>query len=129
MVMNRYCHFICEPDTCPKEWTFENGWPVFDNCCEICPCLEGDFPNTTSDIRNELVDHLKGNVCKVTFTKVNGSERTMTVTLIPELLPPSIDSDGKKQAKWSDQTIRCFELDLQEWRSFRIDSLTKFTFL
>jgi len=39
--------------------------------------------------RNELVGILKSNICNVTFTKVNGEQRTMPCTLKEGVIPPA----------------------------------------
>ena len=72
-----------------------------------------------------LRDMLRGNVCEVTFTKVNGDLRTMPCTLKPELLPPVIVTEGeeKKERKTNDSSLAVFVIDINEWRSFRLDSI------
>jgi len=72
-----------------------------------------------------LRDILCGNVCEVTFTKVNGDLRTMPCTLNPELLPPVVVVEGeeKKERKTSDTSLAVFVTDIGEWRSFRLDSI------
>jgi len=74
-----------------------------------------------------LRDMLHGNVCEVTFTKVNGDLRTMPCTLKPELLPPVIVSESQEietpKRKVSDKALAVFVTDIGEWRSFRLDSI------
>ena len=71
--------------------------------------------------RQELVDILSQGVCELTFTKVDGTERTMPCTLNPELLP-KVDLTEEKRVprKLNIDTLRVFVTDINEWRSFRI---------
>jgi WYL_2, Sm-like SH3 beta-barrel fold len=68
---------------------------------------------------------LRKGVCEVTFTKVNRDLRTMPCTLKPELLPPVVITEGeeKKERKISDTSLAVFVTDINEWRSFRLDSI------
>lgn len=75
----------------------------------------------------------KGAVC-VTFVKADGTERQMLCTLQPEQLPPQTVTAGpvdgivteNKTRKQPDlHSLRVFDLDKSEWRSFRFDRLKK----
>ena len=66
-----------------------------------------------------LTGLLHTNVVDVTFTKVDGTERTMNCTLNPDLLPPAPVTESKKERKQSTTSIAVFEVDLKQWRSFR----------
>lgn len=70
----------------------------------------------------------------VTFVKADGAERTMRCTLdhalIPEtpIKPKPVDGIVKesRQKKAPDpHSLRVFDLDLNEWRSFRFERLLK----
>lgn len=70
----------------------------------------------------------------VEFTKADGSVREMRCTLNPDKLPPTPVQTGpvdgivkeSKQRKAPDpESIRVFDLDKNEWRSFRFDRLQK----
>jgi hypothetical protein len=82
-----------------------------------------------SDRRNEILADLRSNVLEVTFTKVNGQERQMRCTLMPDFLPPSYRNnlDEQKSEKEYHQTnpdvIACWDIGSNGWRSFRIDSV------
>lgn len=54
-------------------------------------------------------------VVNVTFTKVDGSLRTMVCTLAPYLLPET----GGSGRKPSPETMVVFDLEAEAWRSFR----------
>jgi hypothetical protein len=79
-------------------------------------------------LRQEIVETLKQGVHVVTFTKVDGTERSMPCTLDPALLPAVdlIESQEKPvPRKLNIDTLRVFVTDIQEWRSFRIENLKK----
>jgi len=79
-----------------------------------------------------FTEALKENVCKVTFTKVNGELREMTCTLMPDKLPPIVVKEGdttKAEKAPNPNTVAVFVTDIKEWRSFRIDSLKSFEIL
>ncbi len=64
---------------------------------------------------------LKSHICEVTFTKVNGEERTMQCTLKEDLLPKlQTDKSNGVSKKRSDGTLSVWDVDRGEWRSFRI---------
>ena len=72
---------------------------------------------------------LREEVIEFTFRKVNGDERVMTGTLnsgyIPKDMLPVVDATANP-VKENDSVVRCFDTGIQQWRSFRVDSLTKF---
>jgi hypothetical protein len=71
--------------------------------------------------RQELVEFLSQGICELTFTKVDGTERTMPCTLNPEILPKvEITEEKKVPRKLNVDTLRVFVTDINEWRSFRI---------
>jgi hypothetical protein len=90
----------------------------------------------TADImitRDEMITLLREGKQTVTFTKVDGTERVMECTLNTDLIPedkqpveskPKADGTPKKE---STEVIRVFAFDVQEWRSFRVDSVRAFT--
>ena len=79
-------------------------------------------------LRDNNVKHL----C-VTFTKADGTEREMFCTLseskIPsEKQPKSQASDSETTGNGDGSAIRVFDTSIQEWRSFRWDSVKKVSF-
>ena len=83
-------------------------------------------------IRDWVKSLLQKGPVTVTFTKADGTDRAMNCTLNPEQLPaPTVASvDGiikeSKQRKQPDEhSLRVFDLDKKEWRSFRFDRLQK----
>lgn len=81
-----------------------------------------------SDKRDTILADLRSNVIEVSFTKVNGEERLMRCTLMPQFLPPSYNNiDEQNAEKHYHQTnpdvIACWDVANGGWRSFRIDSV------
>lgn len=71
--------------------------------------------------RQDLVDILSQGICELTFTKVDGTERTMPCTLHPDILPKvELNEDKKMTRKVNLDTLRVFVTDINEWRSFRV---------
>jgi len=93
-----------------KDWT-ESDWDKFSNW------LTGMLKI------NESVT--------VTFTKQDGTNRVMNCTLKPELLPVvevKPLAEGKTPRKESTTSIRVFDLDKKEWRSFTTKNVTRVEF-
>lgn len=79
-------------------------------------------PEYTIDERKALLtDTLRHEICEVTFTKVNGEQRVMPCTLREDIVP-KFESKGIK--KKNDAVLSVWCTDKNEWRSFRIDSVT-----
>lgn len=66
---------------------------------------------------------------EVTFTKVDGTVRTMPCTLNEALLPvveqitPTADTPPPRVKKHNPAVMSVFCTDKQEWRSFRVDNV------
>ena len=84
-------------------------------------------------IRDWVRSLLQTTEATVTFVKSDGTVRDMRCTLnwnmIPgEDLPKLIDLTESKQRKApSEDTLRVFDLDINQWRSFRFDRLQRIT--
>ena len=63
----------------------------------------------------------------VTFEKKDGSERKMYCTLSEEEIPASKAPKGTGKKENSD-SLAVFDLEKEEWRSFRWDSVKKIEF-
>ena len=73
--------------------------------------------------RDEIVEMLKSNVCKVEFTKVNGDKRLMTCTLQESFLPPAKKDDPltqKKVREINPEVVSVWDTNAKGWRSFRV---------
>lgn len=76
---------------------------------------------STARRRDAMVDLLKGMICEVTFTKVNGETRVMPCTLDPKWLPPAPIMESQKKPNPATLSVWC--TDKKEWRSFRLDNV------
>lgn len=90
-----------------------------------------DGVDTTTDLYKRWLRDLLHEVAYVAvkFTKKDGSDRTMLCTLnesnLPEFAKPAdpINGEEPKVINYSDEALRVFDVDKQEWRSFRWDSI------
>lgn len=86
-------------------------------------------------IRDWVRSLLQKGAITVTFTKADGTDREMLCTLdhlrIPAPLPvvpvDGIVKESKQRKKPDEHSIRVFDLEKKEWRSFRFDRLKKVT--
>jgi hypothetical protein len=101
---------------------------------------EGD-DQIKEQIREWVRGLLQNSKINITFTKADGTDRDMLCTLDHSRIPVSaakpisttapvdgIVRESKKPRKEPDpHSIRVFDLEKQEWRSFRFDRLRKVT--
>lgn len=70
-----------------------------------------------------------GKTAVVTFTKKDGTSRTMRATTNAKFIPakPVVGDTSKTKRTVADNpdVAKVFDLDKQEWRSFRYDSVTQ----
>ncbi len=85
------------------------------------PPEELDIHSRNHEIRN-MLGH---GVCEVTFTKIDGSVRTMPCTLDPAILPPAPVIEGKTPKPFKPETISAWCTDKNEWRSFRVANVQR----
>ena len=64
----------------------------------------------------------------VTFTKSDGTERVMKCTLVPDQLPKVEIKEDAKPRKESTTSMRVFDLEKSEWRSFTIKKVKQVNF-
>jgi len=84
-----------------------------------------------SEFTNWLNGMLKTTEVTVTFNKKDGTVRVMKCTLKPDVLPVvevKPLAEGKQPRKESTTSIRVFDVELKEWRSFTTQSVTKVEF-
>ena len=84
-------------------------------------------PFNTEEGRNWLVSHLKFGPVEVTFTKKDGTERTMKCTLKEELMLP-YEKKTDRVKEQSNETLAVYDLEKESWRSFRLDSIKRVEF-
>jgi len=101
---------------------------------------EGD-DQIKEQIREWIRDLLQNSEINITFTKADGTDRDMLCTLDHSRIPVSVAKtvsttapvdgivrESKKPRKEPDpHSIRVFDVEKQEWRSFRFDRLRKVT--
>jgi hypothetical protein len=64
----------------------------------------------------------------VTFIKSDGTERVMKCTLVAKQLPKVEIKEGAKPRKESTTSMRVFDLEKNEWRSFTIKKVKQVNF-
>jgi hypothetical protein len=72
---------------------------------------------------NGLVEQLRNSVLTVTFEKVDGTERVMRCTLLPQYLPEEFKSKAPMLTETTPTTISVWDLEASGWRSFRVDNV------
>lgn len=88
-------------------------------------------PKPSWQNKETLLEELRNNVCHIRFIKVNGDEREMTCTLMEHMLPvhetntkdPANFPEPIPAVKDNPDVIRCYDLSVAGWRSFRVDSV------
>jgi hypothetical protein len=70
-------------------------------------------------VKQQLIDSLKLGIVPIRFRKRDGSVRNMRATLVPEL----IGIDTYSIARGPEHVQCVWDVDKDEWRSFRWDSL------
>lgn len=72
----------------------------------------------------ELAEHLRTGVFAVTFTKVDGTVRTMPCTLSESLLPARPVTETAAVKRDNPEVLSVWCTDRQEWRRFRVANVT-----
>lgn len=72
--------------------------------------------------KQELIELLQKQNCKVTFIKKNGERRVMLASLNPDLVKDRILGTGRKVPE---HIIPVIDLEKDEWRSFDINSVVE----
>lgn len=87
--------------------------------------------NMLIDVKRDILHQLNYNEAgiNIEFLKVNGELRKMLSTLCPDLILENMKSDNYKyepEEVLQHSAINVFDIDKQEWRSFRWDSVIAF---
>ena len=79
----------------------------------------------------ELKEHLSRCVAEITFNKVDGSVRKMHCTLMADHIPQVISEEQVAHVPrpHNDEVMAVWDLDKQNWRSFRLDSITNVNYI
>ena len=84
----------------------------------------------TTMTRNEMIEQLQVQKCRVVFKKINGEERNMVCTLMDDVLPPAKKDEPLTQKKVravNENTIVAWDVNKQAFRSFRVENVVSFT--
>ena len=81
----------------------------------------------TKDGRDWLKSMLKSQEVTISFTKKDGTDRKMTCTLAESKIPSEKMPKNAKKSK-SDDALAVFDVEIQDWRSFRWDSVNRVEF-
>jgi hypothetical protein len=73
-----------------------------------------------------MKQYLKENVCQIVFTKKNGEQRRMECTLMSSMIPLGTSPKNKKNSPETDNTLVVVDVEKNEWRTFRINSVIEF---
>jgi len=72
---------------------------------------------------DKLVENLHHEVYEVSFTKKDGTVRDMKCTLRADYLPSKAESESSSTRKANPDVLAVWDLEKEEWRSFRKDSV------
>lgn len=72
---------------------------------------------------NALRELLKTDLVTIKFMKVDGTEREMHCTLLPEYLPPMRELNPNIKYAPSLYTITAWDLEQNAWRSIKFESV------
>lgn len=75
----------------------------------------------TDIIRDWLSEELRSGKFKITFSKKDGSIRVMYCTLMRDIVPQHEGTGTVRRANFD--TLRVYDLEKADWRSFRIDTI------
>ena len=82
--------------------------------------------------QENILRELRNGECQVTFTKANGDSRVMKCTLNMDLIPNNKYPKGDDTPELREgldrilNTIRVFDTGLQDWRSFKVETVKNF---
>jgi hypothetical protein len=84
------------------------------------------FELLTVDEKNRYLRDLLGkHDCEITFTKVDGSVRSMPCTLRTEAMPLREANEHHQTRLYKPEILSVWCLDKSEWRSFRVANVTE----
>lgn len=83
--------------------------------------------NDSPELRAELTALLKNGLVTVSFVKVDGERRDMPCTLKEDFIPVDKLPKNSTATKTSTETAKVFVTDIQQWRSFRWDSIIAYS--
>jgi hypothetical protein len=90
--------------------------------------MNDEFVFKSEKEKNWLRSVLQEGVVTITFTKKDLSERVIKATLKEDLIPFDMIPKGTSTRKKSEESQSVFDVEKDEWRSFRWDSIKGFNF-
>jgi len=79
------------------------------------------------ELRKWLIGALKDGEVTLKFEKKDGSIRDMKATLKPDMVK-EYEKKSDKEKVINEEVLPVFDLEKQQWRSFRLDSLKEVKF-
>lgn len=78
--------------------------------------------------RDKIIRDMRKGIVAFSFTKNDGDLRDMRATLVNEKIPEEKlpTSDYNSSLKSNPDVIRCFDVEIKEWRSFKISTLNSY---
>lgn len=135
--LNNIEELIESANDCGAEYVylFDNEWLVCDTYSRkskfvpLISVLANIDDDKGENMKEVIENNLKaGNTVTVTFTKKDGTQRVLRGTTNPKYIPPApvTENEKPKRAIASNPDVaKVFDLDINEWRSFRYDSVTQ----
>ena len=79
--------------------------------------------------RNEMIEQLQAQVCRVVFKKINGEERDMSCTLMETALPKATKDplSQKKVRAVNEAVIVAWDVNKDDYRAFRVENVVSFS--
>ena len=79
--------------------------------------------------RNEMIEQLQVQKCRVVFKKINGEERDMSCTLMENVLPKATKDplSQKKVRAVNEAVIVAWDVNKDDFRSFRVENVVSFS--
>ena len=91
------------------------------------PKVDTTNPEFQAWLKGVLHDEAIKDLC-VTFTKKDGTTRQMRCTLAESAIPAEKYPKDGTGSTTAGSALRVFDTEVQEWRSFRWDSITDVTY-
>jgi hypothetical protein len=86
--------------------------------------LPEEFNTMTADERNRYLRHILSEDHEITFTKLDGSVRSMPCTLRAEAMPQRAVNEHHQTRLHKPETLSVWCLDKSEWRAFKVMNVT-----
>lgn len=79
-------------------------------------------------LKYHILEALMSGVCRITFTKVDGTVRTMNCTRNIEFMPPharpaAAGLNFKRSENPNSDQVDVFDMDKRQWRSFKMNNI------